>query len=91
MSLFYKSIHKIDQLSFFDSVKNFAFNHAKVSLELIYSDGLVGFYIVTYKQYSKLIAQQVTSNYPDAEVKIIKKDEYVDIKPPGYTIQAIST
>lgn len=90
MSIFYKSIHKVSNITFFDSLKDFIFDHAKISLELIYSDGQLSFYIVTYKDYASLITQQITSNYPDAEVAIIKPAQFPDIKPQGYTLRAAS-
>ena len=37
-----------------------------------------------------LIIQQITSNYPDAEVKIITKKELPEIKPLGYALEAAS-
>lgn len=90
MSIFYKGIHKISEANLKETLMNLIFEHAKVSLELIYDAGQVHFYVVTYKEYGSLIAQQITSNYPDAEVKIIKKQDYVDIKPKGYTLKAAS-
>ncbi len=91
MSIFYKAIHKIWELSFIDSIKNFIFNHAKIALEMIYDEWQVYFFVVTYKEFSKLITQQITSNYPDAEVKEIDKKEYIDIKPLWYTLRAASS
>ena len=91
MSIFYKAVHKINDLSFVDALKNLIFRHAKISLELVFNDGLVHFYMVTYPEFAKLITQQITSNYPDAEVRYISKKEYVEIKPRGYTLQAASS
>lgn len=90
MSIFYKGIHKISQVTLTETILNFIFNHAKISLELVYDKGQVSFYAVTYSDYIPLIAQQITSNYPDAEVKIITKKEYGDIKPEGYTLRTAS-
>lgn len=36
MSIFYKSIHKVSNITFSDSIRDFIFDHAKVSLELVY-------------------------------------------------------
>ncbi len=91
MSIFYKAVHKIDELSLADALLNYVFDHAKISLEIVYNWGQVHFYIVTYKECSKLVSQQITSNYPDAEVKVINKKEYVDIKPAWYALKAVST
>lgn len=88
MSIFYKGIHKISEATLFETFLDFIFDHAKISLELVYDKGQVSFYIVTYHEYITLIAQQITSNYPDAEVKIISHEDYGDIKPVGYTLRA---
>ncbi len=81
MTLFYKSVHKISGISAWNTIMNFIFNHAKISLEMIYSQGQVHFYVAAYEEHMTLIIQQVTSNYPDAEVKLIKKSDFHEIKP----------
>jgi hypothetical protein len=81
MTVFYKSIHNLTQSSAWDTLMNFIFHHAKISLELFFHDGLVHFYAVGYREHASLIVQQITSNYPDAEVKIIKKSAMPEIKP----------
>lgn len=88
MSVFYKSIHNITQSSAADTIMNFIFRHAKISLEIMYHDGMVHFYVVGYKEHLSLVVQQITSNYPDAEVKMIDKSQFPEIKPLGYTLQA---
>ncbi len=90
MSIFYKSIHKISNITFADTVRDTIFDHAKISLELVYDKGELHFYMVTYTDYAHLISQQITSNYPDAEVKRIKAIDLPDIKPVGYTMAAAS-
>lgn len=37
MTLFYKSVHKISTISAWNTILNFIFCHAKISLEMIYS------------------------------------------------------
>ncbi len=81
MSVFYKSIHNLTQASAFDTVMNVIFRHAKISLELMYHNGMVNFYVVGYKEHVSLVLQQITSNYPDAEVKIIQENDLPEIKP----------
>lgn len=88
MSVFYKSVHNLTQSSALDTIMNFIFHHAKVSLELMYHDGMVHFYVVGYKEHVSLVLQQITSNYPDAEVKVIQKKDFPEIKPIGFTLQA---
>ncbi len=69
---------------------NFLFNHAKISLEMIYKEGQVHFYVSAYQEHMTLIIQQITSNYPDAEVKIVAKKDLPEIKPLGYALEAAS-
>lgn len=90
MSIFYKGIHKISEATFMETILDLIFDHAKISLEIVYNEGQVSFYVVTYREYVTLISQQITSNYPDAEVRIVTKEEYGEIKPKGYTLRASS-
>lgn len=90
MTLFYKSVHKISTISAWNTVLNFIFAHAKISLEMIYSGGQVHFYLAAYQEHMTLITQQVTSNYPDAEVKLVAREELPEIKPLGYALEAAS-
>lgn len=90
MSIFYKSIHNLTQASAMSTIMNFIFRHAKISLELLYNDGMVHFYAVGYKEHMSLVVQQITSNYPDAEVKLVDKSKFPEIKPLGFTLQAAS-
>jgi len=69
---------------------NFIFRHAKISFEIFFHDGQVHFYVAGYKEHATLLIQQITSNYPDAEVKVIQKKDMPEIKPLGYTLQAAS-
>ncbi len=46
MSIFYKSVHNLTQASAWDTIMNFIFRHAKISLELMYHEGMVHFYAV---------------------------------------------
>lgn len=87
MSLFYKSVHMIGSISAKNTIMNFIFHHAKISLEMFYDKGLVYFYVVAYKEHMTLIRQQITSNYPDAEIKLLPKSEMPDIKPVWYILE----
>ncbi|MDP2395846.1 MAG: hypothetical protein Q8S84_06500 [bacterium] len=60
---------------------NKIFKHSKVSLELVYENNEVTFYIVTYKNYVNLVSQHLTSIYNDAEIIIVDKKDYINIKP----------
>lgn len=90
MSVVYKSLHKVAETSFLDTIMNFIFRYVKISMEFVYNEGAVHFYCVTYRQHSGLILQQITSNYPDAEVKVMPVKEMIDIKPLGYTLRTAS-
>jgi hypothetical protein len=90
MAVFYKSIHSIWQISAWNTIMNTIFNHAKVSLEMYYTDWQVHFYVSAFSEHMTLILQQITSNYSDAEVKIVKKSELPEIKPLWYALETAS-
>ncbi len=90
MSMFYKAIHKLSEAGLRDTFLNWIFWHSKISLELVYENGEVTFYIVTYKNYVNLITQHLTSIYTDAEIIQVEKKDYVDIKPNWYSMRAAS-
>ena len=88
MTLFFKSIHMIGQISALNTIMNFIFRHAKVSMEMFYDHGQVYFFVVAYQEHMTLIRQQITSNYPDAEIKIMDRKELPELKPVGYVLEA---
>ena len=45
---------------------------------------------MTYKNYVNLVTQHLTSIYTDAEILIVDKKDYVDIKPQWYSLRAAS-
>lgn len=90
MSMFYKAIHKLSEAGLRDTFLNFIFQHSKISLELVYENWEVSFYVVTYKSYVNLITQHLTSIYTDAEVLVVDREEYIKIKPHGYSMRAAS-
>ena len=92
MSMFYKAIHKIAETWFKETVLNALFGHSKISLELIYDKWEVWFYVTTYKNYVNIISQHLTSNYPDAEIKIVDPKEwwYVKLWEKWYKMRAAS-
>lgn len=91
MSMFYKAIHKLAEAWLKDYFLNFIFWHSKISLELIYNDWEVTFFIITYKNYANLITQHLTSVYNDAEVvPVDPKKDYINIKPSGYILHSAS-
>jgi len=90
MSMFYKAVHKLSEAGLRDTLLNFFFAHSKISLELVYKEGEVNFFIVTYESYVDLISQHITSTYNDAEILIMSKEDYMVLKPEGYHIRAAS-
>ena len=90
MSMFYKAVNKLSEAGLWDTIMNFFFNHAKLSMELVYDNGEVHFFVVTYKQYANLVRQHITSLYNDAEVKTVEKKDYVKLKPQGLTMRIAS-
>ena len=87
MNMFYKAIHKLAEAWLKDTFLNAIFRHSKISLELVYENGEVAFYIVTYKSYVNLVSQHLTSVYNDAEIVSIGKKDYIKIKPKGYSMR----
>ncbi len=90
MSMFYKAVHKLAEAGLRDTLLNFIFWHSKISLELVYDNWEVTFFIVTYENYVNLISQHITSIYNDAEILRIDKSKYVKLKQPGYRMRAAS-
>lgn len=87
MTMFYKAIHKLSEAWLKDTFLNFIFKHSKISLELVYEDNEVTFFIVTYKNYVNLISQHLTSIYTDAEIVIVDKKDYINITPKWYSMR----
>lgn len=81
MTVFYNSIHKLGNIQFWDTMRNWILNRTKISLELVYDHGEVYFFVVTYAEDVKVVSQQITALYPDAEVAIIKNEDYPETKP----------
>jgi hypothetical protein len=90
MSVVYKGLHKISAITFWETMMDAIFYHSKFSMELVYDQGQVSFGVVSYASYRSIIVQQITANYPDAEVRELSKDEFFEIKPRGYTLRAAS-
>ena len=90
MSMYYKAIHKLSDAWLKDTLLDYIFAHSKISLELVYNNWEVDFYMVTYNSYVNVVTQHITSIYNDAEIRIIEKKDYIEIKPFWYTIRAAS-
>lgn len=90
MTVFYNSIHKLGNIQFWDTLRNWVLKRTKMSLELVYDKGEVYFFVVVYAGDAKVVSQQITALYPDAEVAILAAKDYPEIKPQGYTLRASS-
>lgn len=78
MNLVHNALWKMPSTSLRYTVTNFLFHHIKLSYEIVYKDGQIYFFLVTYKSLFPTISQTITSVYADAEVVIRTKKEYVD-------------
>ncbi len=78
MNLVHNAFWKISTTSLKYTILNAIFNYIKISYEIIYKDGQVYFFLVTYKDLFPTISQTITSVYPDAEVVVRDKKEYIE-------------
>lgn len=90
MSLVHNSVWKIPSTSLKYTVLNFFFNHIKFSYEIIYKEGQVFFFIVTYRDLFPTINQTITSIYPDAEVVIRDKKDYISFQGTHSVVRTTS-
>lgn len=90
MSLVHNSIWKIPSTSLKYTVLNFIFDHIKFSYEIIYKEGQVFFFIVTYRDLFPTINQTITSIYPDAEVVIRDKKDYISFQDKHSVVRTTS-
>lgn len=90
MNLVHNATWKMASTSLWFTFTNFLFNHIKVSYEIIYKEGQVYFFLVTYKSLFHTISQSITSIYPDAEVVIRDKADYVSFSGNHSVIRSTS-
>ncbi len=90
MNLVHNALWKINSTSATLSLLHFFLNHVKISYEIIYRDWQVYFFIVAYKRLFHTISQSITSIYPDAEVTIRKKSDFVDFRDHHSCIRTTS-
>lgn len=76
MSQVFRTMHRIWELWVWDSVINWFFNKAKVTVNLHYEKGITYFIISTYPEYQEIIASAISAQYPDASIEIITKPNY---------------
>jgi hypothetical protein len=90
MNLVHNAFWKISSTSLKYSILNMIFNHMKVSYEIIYKDGQVFFFLVTYRDLFPTISQAITSIYTDAEVVVRSKKEYIEFSGNHNVIRTTS-
>ena len=78
MNLVHNSLWKISGTTLTVTIMNYFFNYVKISYEIIYKDGQVFFFLVTYRSLFSVISQTITSIYPDAEIVIREKKDYIE-------------
>ena len=90
MNLVHNSFWKISSTSLKYTILNAIFRHIKVSYEIIYKEGQVYFFLVTYKDLFPTMSQTITSVYPDAEVVIRDKKDYIEFSGNHSAIRTTS-
>lgn len=78
MNLVHNALWKIPSTSLRHTVNNFLFNHIKLSYEIVYKEGQIYFFLVTYRSLFPTISQTITSVYTDAEVVMRDKKDYIN-------------
>jgi hypothetical protein len=75
MAQFFRSLHEIKELTLRNRIKVWLFQLDLVSFEIVCSQKLVHFYVVTYKDYQGLLEKQITSTYNSADISVEKPYE----------------
>lgn len=75
MEQFFRGIHEIKELNLWNRIKVKIFKLDVVSFELVAQHKLVDFYVTTYKYYANLVEKQITSFYPDADIRPVEPYE----------------
>ncbi len=78
MNLVHNAFWKISETSLKYTILHFLFHYIKISYEIIYKEGQVFFFLVTYKDLFPTVTQTITSIYPDAEVVVREKKDYIN-------------
>ncbi|MBU2524897.1 type IV secretory system conjugative DNA transfer family protein [Patescibacteria group bacterium] len=82
MEQLYRTLHEIEELNLWNTIKVKILKHAWISLEMVAQNKLIDFYLITDTYYSDMLIKQVTSYYPNADIqftdepKIIEKNNY---------------
>lgn len=98
MSQLYSGLHKISELSTWESMMHKLFGKQKIVLMFQYEEGQLGFIIGTYPEYQNIIESAISAQFANCSLERVKKPEpfqkkYYDImtlepeKDPVYTIK----
>lgn len=90
MNLVHNALWKMPTTSFRYTFTNFFLQHIKISYEMVYKEGQLYFFLVTYKSLFPTISQTITSVYPDAEVSIRGKKDYVSFTGSNSIVRTTS-
>lgn len=84
MEQFFRNIHEIRELSLRNILRNWVFNSAVISFELVTENKMIDFYVVCVPYYQTLIEKQITSYYPNADIQLV---EPYEIQPKGNKVK----
>ncbi len=85
MEQFYRAIHETRELNLYNIwIKRTIWNKPHFSFEFQFEKRELSFAIVCDPYYQKIIDKQITSFYPDAEIEVLKPEQYFELKPQGY-------
>jgi hypothetical protein len=86
MSQVYHNVHKLGELSAWDSFLHWLFYKPKVNLIYHYEDGQLSFIMGVYPEYQKILEGAISAQYSDCSIERIEqpklfKKKYYDIMP----------
>ena len=83
---FFRSMHETRDLNLYNIIfKRFLWKKPHFSFELQFEKRELTFAVVCDKYYQKIIQKQITSIYESAEIEILKKEEWFELKPKNFS------
>lgn len=76
MSQVFRTMHRIWELWVWDTISNWVFNKAKVTVNLHYEKAITYFIVSTYPEYQEIITSGISAQYPDASIETTTKPNY---------------
>lgn len=71
MAQVFHNIHKLGELSSWDSVMQIFVDKPKTTLMLHYEEGLISFIVGIYPEYQKIVESSISSQYADCSIERI--------------------